>query len=137
MLMANDTRVQVASDIYRALPESARAEISTEMARKLGPLWFGNPTRPDEEAASQPVHALALTQTLARHGHATADAPRATQSTAPGDTVEAGSVRRIPARDGHRSESRVPAPAGPAASPLHAPRPYDPAARQGPQPRPA
>src|SRR6202000_91868 len=55
-----EARAQAATDIYHALPESERAAVSTEMARKLGPLWFGNPTTPDEDAASQPVHAATL-----------------------------------------------------------------------------
>jgi len=128
-------RAQAATDIYRALPQDERAKISTEMAGKLGPLWFGDLVVPDEDAASQPIHAATLARTLTQHGYLTADGPHAAESTAPGDPVEARAVRRVPTRNGHRSDSCVPAPVGPAASPLRVPRPYDPAARQGPQPR--
>ncbi len=131
-----EARAQAASDIYRALPEKERAEISTEMARKLGPLWFGSSTTPDEEAASRPVHTAALARTLARHGYLTTGAPHAPEPSATGGLVEARGVRRSPVRDGRHGGNRVPAPPGPVAAPLHVPpRPHDATARQGPQPR--
>jgi hypothetical protein len=38
-----NARAEVARDIYRSLPEAERTAISSDMAKKLGPLWFGNP----------------------------------------------------------------------------------------------
>jgi conjugative relaxase-like TrwC/TraI family protein len=130
-----EARVQAAMDIYRALPENERAEISTEMARKLGSLWFGNPTRPDEDAASKDVHAATLAQTLARHGHLAVGAPHAQKQSAQGDPVESRSTRRNSIRDGHRGGERVPVPPRSVATPLQVPRPDDGATRQEPQPR--
>jgi hypothetical protein len=62
-------RARLAAGIYRALPEHERASISSEMAERLGDLWFGNPAAPDEDAATQPAHAATLSATLARRGH--------------------------------------------------------------------
>jgi hypothetical protein len=131
-----EARAQAASDIYRVLPEKERAEISTEMAKKLGPFWFGSPTTYDEEAASQPVHAITLARTLARHGYLTADTPSAPAQPVPGELVEARTAGRRSIRDGHHGGNRVPAPSGPVTTSLHTPRcPHDAAARPGPLPR--
>jgi hypothetical protein len=130
-----EVRAQAANDIYRAPPEKERAEISTEMARKLGPLWFGSPTTPDEDAASRRVHATTLASTLARHGYLTADALRAPEPSAPGDLIKARAARRTLIRDSHRGGNSVPAQSGPTGASLQVPRSQDAAARQGPQPR--
>src|SRR6202035_5135995 len=71
----SQTRAQLAADIYRTLPESERAAISTDMAARLGPLWFGNRTSPDEDAAAQLAHAATLADTLTRRGHLTVTEP--------------------------------------------------------------
>jgi hypothetical protein len=63
--------VQVAADLYRALSPGERAMISTEMAARLGPLWFGDRTEPDEDAAAQPVHAATLASALIERGDMT------------------------------------------------------------------
>ena len=41
------------------------------MAAKLGPLWFGNRTEPDADAAIRPVQGTTLTTTLTERGHLT------------------------------------------------------------------
>jgi hypothetical protein len=43
---------QVAIDVYRMLPKAERSTISREIAARLGPLWFGSPTAPDDEAVA-------------------------------------------------------------------------------------
>jgi hypothetical protein len=65
------TQAQFAIDIYQTLPEHERATISKELATRLGPLWFGDRTQPDEDAAAQPVCARTLTDTLMKRGHLT------------------------------------------------------------------
>lgn len=130
-----EPRAQAASDIYRALPEKQRAEISTEMAKRLGPLWFGNPTTPDEDAASRPVHATTLASTLVRHGYLTADALLAPEPSVSSDLIKARGARRTLIRDGHRGGNSVPAQSGSTGASLQVPRSQDAAARQGPQPR--
>jgi hypothetical protein len=92
-------RVQVAADIYRALTDDERIAITTEMASKLGPLWFGHPAEPDEDAATQPVHAAALTSTLSAHSHMTPAPEPARREPAAHEPVEAAFARRRP---GHR-----------------------------------
>jgi hypothetical protein len=126
-------RAQTGSDIYRALPERDRAEISTEMAGNLGLLWFRSPTTPDEEAASPPIHATTLARTLSRHGYLMADLPPAPEPPSPGDLLGARAARRGPIRGSHR----VPAPSGPVEVRLQvqSPRRPDAATCQGPQPR--
>jgi conjugative relaxase-like TrwC/TraI family protein len=108
-------RAHVAADIYRALPDDERIAITTEMAAKLGPLWFGHPTEPDQDAATQPVHAATLTSTLSAHNHMTI-APEPPRFRGMADEpVEAALARRGPTR-------------GPARRPV--------AARQTPRPEP-
>jgi hypothetical protein len=125
---------RLAADIYRTLPESERATISTEMATLLGPLWFGDPVAPDEIAAAPPAHASTLADMLARRGHLTITqlSPR-TQLTID-EPLEAEYARRGPA---HRLD--------PAVAPIPQPVPArrrDPPARTrvpnqtSPQPRP-
>jgi len=87
-------RSQVAADIYRSLPPDERATISTEMAAGLGPLWFGNRTEPDADAASQPVHAATLVSTLIKHGDMTATAERTPPVTVISEPLEATLARR-------------------------------------------
>jgi hypothetical protein len=91
-------RVQVAADIYRALPDHERAAISTEMAAKLGPLWFGDRTEPDQDATTQPVHAATLTRTLTEYGHLTATPEPGRKGTVIHEPVEAQLARRGPTR---------------------------------------
>jgi hypothetical protein len=87
-------RVQVAADIYRALPADERATISTEMAARLGPLWFGNRTEPDADAAAQHVHATTLTTTLAERGRLTIAAGPSRPEAVISEPVEAALARR-------------------------------------------
>jgi hypothetical protein len=130
-----EARAQAASDIYRALPEKERAEISAEMARRVGSLWFGSPTTPDEEAASQPVYAPTLAGVLGRYGYLTTDRPHGPAPSAPTGLVEAKAAPRSPVRDDHHTD-RVPVQSGPVGIPLQVPpRSPDAAMRQGPQPR--
>jgi hypothetical protein len=131
-----DARAHVAVNIYRALPANERAAISCEMAKKIGPLWFGNPTTPDEEAAASPIHAAALSRMLARHGYLTTDAPHSPEQPASGNPVEANGARLGRMRDSQHGASHAPMPSGPIAAPLRVPlRPHDAAASRGPQPR--
>ena len=76
-------RAGLAAGIYRALPEHQRAAISGEMAERLGDLWFGNRAAPDEDAATQPVHAATLTAALARRPRLTLSRPGRTRQRAP------------------------------------------------------
>jgi hypothetical protein len=91
-------RAHVAADIYRALPDDERIAITTEMAAKLGPLWFGHPTEPDQDAATQPVHAATLTSTLSVHSHMTTAPEPARREPAAHEPVEAALARRGPTR---------------------------------------
>jgi hypothetical protein len=119
---------QVAADLYRALPASERTAISTEMAAKLGPLWFGNRTEPDQDATTQPIHATTLTTTLTERGHLTLapePAPRApcSPSHSRPNSPDAG---QHASRFQHASRRRPRTGAGPAASAAHPPRNADP-----------
>jgi conjugative relaxase-like TrwC/TraI family protein len=91
-------RVQVAADLYRALPADERTAISTEMAARLGPFWFGNRTAADEEAALQPVQTTMLTRTLAERGHITLTREPVLPAAVISTPVEAQLSRRGPAR---------------------------------------
>jgi hypothetical protein len=108
-------RDQVAADIYRALPDDERATVSSEMAARLGPLWFGDRTVPDEEAALQPVHAATLASTLIERGDMTIMAEPVRRRAIADEPVEAASARRAITRK-HQpaaspASSRVRAPA--------------------------
>jgi conjugative relaxase-like TrwC/TraI family protein len=59
----------LAADIYRGLGEDERALIAADMAARLGPLWFGHPSEPDENAAAQPAYQDTLALVLTEHGH--------------------------------------------------------------------
>jgi hypothetical protein len=99
-------RVQVAADIYRVLPADERALISTEMATRLGPLWFGDRAEPDADAASQPVHSATLATTLIARGDMTTTT-EPTRFRAVDEPVEATSVRRGLARKHQPPPSRA------------------------------
>jgi len=100
-------RSQVAADIYRALPAGERAAISTEMAARLGPLWFGNHTEPDADAASQPVHGTTLTRTLAERGHLTIPTGSPRRESVMHEPVEAALARRGPIRKAQAGPGRA------------------------------
>jgi hypothetical protein len=70
-----EARAQVASDIYRALPNDERSAISSAIAADLGVLWFGDPTGSDEEAATHPAYSARLAAILAQRGHLTEKNP--------------------------------------------------------------
>jgi conjugative relaxase-like TrwC/TraI family protein len=62
-------RGQLAADIYRALPASERASVTADLAARLGTLWFGKTSAPDDEAALHPAYAAHLAAALVRRGH--------------------------------------------------------------------
>jgi hypothetical protein len=105
-------QAQLATDVYRALPEGERAAISREMASRLGGMWFGNHAEPDEDAAIQPVHAAALTRTLTEHGHmGTRSEPAARRTPEIDEPREADLYRRGRlARTSRSAPKRQPAP---------------------------
>jgi hypothetical protein len=76
-------RAQVATDIYRVLSEADRAVIAQNMAKKLRHPW-PSATTPDLDAATQFLHAIVLTNTLAENGYmsTTAAGPQAAPLTA-------------------------------------------------------
>jgi len=87
-------RSLVAADIYCALPDDERATISTEMGANLGPLWFGHPREPDEDAATPPVHTATLASTLTERGDMAIMAEQARRESAVHEPVEAAFARR-------------------------------------------
>jgi conjugative relaxase-like TrwC/TraI family protein len=88
-------RAQVAADIYDALPRTEREAIATMIAQTPGIAWLGHPSTPDEQAATRPGYAGALTATLARRGHATlTTAPVHPGWEVPAEPVEAAYARR-------------------------------------------
>jgi hypothetical protein len=86
--------------------------ISTQMAARLGPLWFGDRTGP--EAALQPVHAATLASALIERGDMTIMVESAQLRAVADEPVEATSARRAITRKVHPTRS-------PAASRLRAP----------------
>jgi hypothetical protein len=66
------------------------------MADRLGPLWFGDPAGPDEDTATQPAHAAALTDTLTSHGHLTPVTDPTARLPVPDEPPEADLARRAP-----------------------------------------
>ena len=56
-------RAQIAADIYRSLPDHERADIAAAVAAAPGTVWLGDPTEPDEHAATQPGYAPQLIAT--------------------------------------------------------------------------
>jgi hypothetical protein len=102
------TGTHLAAGIYRQLPQAERTAISNEMSARLGPLWFGNPTSPDEDAATQPAHAATLTTALAQRGHLTVTAP-ATSPQITDEPLEADLARRRPRPNPRGEQPRTPA----------------------------
>ena len=67
---ANDrARAQIAPDIYRSLLDHERAGIAAAVAIAPGIVWLGDPTGPDEHAATQPGYAPQLIAKLTRDRH--------------------------------------------------------------------
>jgi hypothetical protein len=64
-------RVQVAADIYLALPETERGQIRTTIVTRLGPLWFGSQKETGDHAVTRTVYAHHLTAALAERSHLT------------------------------------------------------------------
>jgi hypothetical protein len=127
-------RVQVATDIYRALPDHERAAISRQMASRLGDTWFGDHIAPDEDTATQPAHAAILTSTLIEHGHMTTIAPPTSVPAVIEEPPGAGFARRGP--EARQTANRTPRQPGPHAAPRHESVPrHDSVAPRGPQPR--
>ncbi len=65
-------RAQTAADIYCSLPDHKRADIAAAVAAAPGTLWLGDPTGPDEHAATQPGYAPQLIAMLTRDRNLTA-----------------------------------------------------------------
>jgi conjugative relaxase-like TrwC/TraI family protein len=103
---------QLAADIYRALPDAERAAISTDMANRLGPLWFGDHAAPDEHATAQLAYAAVLTDSLTRRGHISPGAAQARGNLSPDEPLEARMARngRISKPDPVSSNQGSPAP---------------------------
>ena len=97
-------RAQVAADIYAALPRAEREAIAAMIAEKPGIAWLGHPSTPDEEAATRPGYAGALTATLARRGHAAV-------LTAPVHADRGDSAEPIEAAFARRRQPSAPRPA--------------------------
>jgi conjugative relaxase-like TrwC/TraI family protein len=92
----DQARAQIAADIYRSLPDHERARIAAAVAAAPGTLWLGDPTVPDEHAATQPGYAPQLIAMLIRESHLTAASdhfPR-TQPVPDGEPLEAELARR-------------------------------------------
>ncbi|MEV6987512.1 MobF family relaxase [Sphaerisporangium sp. NPDC051017] len=64
-------RIQVAMDVYLALPDDDRAAVHTAVVQRLGDLWFGNRHSIDDLAITQPVNSRGLHQVLLERGHLT------------------------------------------------------------------
>lgn len=62
-------RGQMATDIYRALPEAERLAITADLSARLDTLWFGRPNGASDEAALHPAYAADLTAVMMRRGH--------------------------------------------------------------------
>jgi hypothetical protein len=69
--VADPARVQVAGDVYLALPDAEREHIRNTLATRLGPLWYGSQTETDDHAATRPIYARHLTALLAERSHLT------------------------------------------------------------------
>jgi hypothetical protein len=126
---------QVAIDIYRALPGAERTAISTEMADRLGTLWFADRTRPDEDATTQAAHSAILASTLIQRGHLTPTEPSAHPQYVTDEPLEAELARRRLARPG-RQPDQASRPSKATAAPVqnHRHR-HDAPAPRHPQPR--
>ncbi|WP_433458304.1 MobF family relaxase [Micromonospora sp. CA-248212] len=72
---------RIAADIYTGLAADERAQISSAMASRLGPLWQGDPGDADT-AATQPIHATYLAAALRERGHLHANDVAMTQNEA-------------------------------------------------------
>jgi hypothetical protein len=110
--------------MYRSLTDNERAAISTEMAARLGPLWFGSHAEPDADAATQPVHAATLTSTMTEQGHLATPTGPSRQEAVIYEPVEAafagrGLPRKLPPGPG-RASSRHLSPT-PVQEPMHRP----------------
>jgi hypothetical protein len=126
-------RSQLAADIYRALPDDERGQVSADMQTKLGPFWFGNRAGPDQDAATQRAHAATLVATLIKRGHLTAAQPATIIIEEP---LEVDLVLRCPTRNSRRAS--IQAPGGPQRSPRPELRPRpDQTRAQTPQHRPS
>jgi hypothetical protein len=117
----DEVRAQVAADIYRSLPETERAAVSTEMSAHLGPIWFGQPGGMDDHAAIHRAYATWLNDALARRGYLTSIRSyphRPTQV-----PLEAELIQRRghpqPAKTRTQPGQSAPSPAPPAQQPGH------------------
>lgn len=64
------------------------------MAARLGTLWFGDPTAPDEDAATQLAHATTLTNILIQRSHMAAAVRPTRQQIIHDEPLEAEFARR-------------------------------------------
>jgi hypothetical protein len=88
-------RAQVATDIYRALPEDERTAVTKAMAVGLGNMWFGSRVQHDEEAVTQPAHADDLAAALVQRGHMTPISPPVFEPPTSDDWRESGTLRWV------------------------------------------
>jgi hypothetical protein len=88
-----DIRSRIAIDIYLTLPDAERNAIASDIAQRLGPLWFGDPRQADDAAVTRPTYAPELTQALVDRDHLIGGLcrPRASQAEMP---VEAALIQR-------------------------------------------
>jgi hypothetical protein len=88
--------MQLASDIFRNLPDQERATVAELVAATPGGLWLGDAANPDERTAAQPAYARQMTRVLSNQGHLTggADAAPGRPPAGGSEPVEADLARR-------------------------------------------
>ncbi|MFG1879514.1 MobF family relaxase [Sphaerisporangium sp. NPDC049003] len=64
-------RIQVAVDVYLALPDDHRAAVHAAVVQRRGDLWFGDRHSIDDHAVTQPINSRELHQVLVERGHLT------------------------------------------------------------------
>ncbi|WP_424534238.1 MobF family relaxase [Sphaerisporangium viridialbum] len=64
-------QVQVAEDVYLALPDDDRAAVHAAVVQRRGDLWFGDRHSIDDHAVTQPINSRRLHQVLVERGHLT------------------------------------------------------------------
>ena len=101
----------------RHLPRPAGRRARRDQHRdgaRLGPLWFGDRTSLDENAATKPAHAATLANVLARLGHLTGASEPARVQFVAGEPLEADFARKSRPSQTHPPKApacRAPAPA--------------------------
>ncbi|GGJ75560.1 hypothetical protein GCM10010123_01940 [Pilimelia anulata] len=131
---------QIATDTYLALPEGERRIVAATVIGRLGAIWYGDTTHPDE-AITHPTYAPHLHRALRDHRHLTDPQGQPTQPAA--DTAPAGPPPPRPRRDPtpiRARDSRSTKTPRPTTEPAQPPKLLPPPRPQprpgGPQPRP-